>query len=121
MCSGHGDCTGPNNCTCEELYYGELCENQIIIVPDFGCWYPLPGDQEKVCKFGYLLRDIVSRVVGVGEHNKFSPPPQNRGQPTLFIPGVHLKIFDVTAPIGYDLNWTLTGINATCNDEFSDI
>jgi uncharacterized protein (DUF2249 family) len=59
--------------------------------------------------FGYQSDNLTPVTVPVGEANKFSPTPQDRGQTTVFQPGNTQEAFTVKGiPTGQDLVWTLT-------------
>jgi len=45
-------------------------------------------------------------LVNQNGDNKFTPPPHDRGQPTLFLPGEHQNVFTIT--ISKDVKWHLT-------------
>jgi uncharacterized repeat protein (TIGR01451 family) len=59
--------------------------------------------------FGYSNDDTQANTVPVGDENRFSPAPENRGQPTTFEPGNHEKVFTVSGiPAGTSLIWSVT-------------
>jgi len=58
--------------------------------------------------FGYENDNTVNITIAVGTKNGFSPTPQNRGQPTTFLPGRQIKVFSFTFSSGNQV-WTLTG------------
>jgi hypothetical protein len=76
------------------------------------------GDGDYTALFGYYNENAEAVVVPIGPTNKFSPAPQDRGQPTTFQPGrtptwPHAAfgvIFE-----GSDLVWTLNGRTATAS------
>jgi hypothetical protein len=45
--------------------------------------------------FGYVSTYPINMPLPVGFHNYFTPAPQNQGQPTLFEPGFHDKVFSL--------------------------
>lgn len=61
--------------------------------------------------FGYqnLGNTPVTLPAGLGT-NQFIPAPTARKQPSLFLPGVHHKVFFVTFPVGTDLTWLLNSL-----------
>ncbi len=65
-----------------------------------------PGDF--TARFGYLNENGETVGIPVGGDNKFSPDPQDRGQPTDFAPGRVVEAFGVDFD-GSNLVWTLTG------------
>ncbi len=62
--------------------------------------------------FGYENRNPFPVVVPVGPRNKFTPPPFDRGQPTVLLPGRQRFVFSV----GFDrrgvLAWHINGLPA---------
>jgi hypothetical protein len=58
--------------------------------------------------FGYLNENPAPVTITVGTNNKFTPNPQNRGQPTVFQPGRIQNAFSVVFN-GNNLVWTLKG------------
>jgi subtilase family serine protease/flagellar hook assembly protein FlgD len=67
--------------------------------------------------FGFENADKKAMTVGVGSQNKFSPSPQDRGQPTVFAPGrsaFPAGTFAVDFPSG-NLQWTLKGKSVTAS------
>jgi hypothetical protein len=73
--------------------------------------------------FGYEsdCDDIVQRTVQAGEDNYFSPPPADRGQPTLFHPGRQHHVFSVRWSCSHHsrLSWILNG-TAVASSEASN-
>ena len=58
--------------------------------------------------FGYNSENTVDQAFPVSEANAFSPGDQDRGQPTLFLPGVHEDAVTVRGiPASEELTWTL--------------
>jgi hypothetical protein len=51
--------------------------------------------------FGYDNLNATAVSIPVGPNNKFSPAPQDRGQPTTFQPGRHASVFSVTFAHGH--------------------
>ena len=64
--------------------------------------------------FGYSNPNASTVTLNVGADNKFSPPPQDRGQPTKFYPGRYRNIVKVTFD-GNALVWKLTSSTATAS------
>lgn len=58
--------------------------------------------------FGYKNDNTSESSILVGANNRFSPTPQDRGQPTTFLPGRQQRVFAV-AFNGSNLVWTLKG------------
>lgn len=63
--------------------------------------------------WGYLIRDPLStgETEPVGPGNRFSPAPEDRGQPTSFVPGRQYNVF--ATPLSGTLSWILRGRSAT--------
>jgi uncharacterized repeat protein (TIGR01451 family) len=58
--------------------------------------------------FGYESDNLVGETIPIGDGNAFSPPPQDRGQPTLFLPGRFEEAVIVNGiPAPVPLTWTL--------------
>lgn len=72
------------------------------------------GDGQYVAHFGYNNPNSVPVTIPVGTKNRFSPSPQNRGQPTVFQPGRQVDAFTVKFN-GGNLVWTLNGRTATAS------
>ena len=82
------------------------------IAPVFEGWEPNP-DGTVSLYFGYMNRNWKEELdIPIGPGNFFSPGPQDRGQPTHFMPRRHKQIFWVvvpkTFPVDQSLVWTLT-------------
>jgi hypothetical protein len=45
------------------------------------------GPERFTAHFGYRNENAVAVTIRVGAKNKFTPSPQDRGQPTIFQPG----------------------------------
>lgn len=72
------------------------------------------GDGTYTAFFGYKNDNIVSVYIPVGNKNKFTPTPQDRGQTRVFEPGRHYKVFTVNFN-GSNLVWTLNGRTSTAS------
>lgn len=74
------------------------------------------GDGTFTAFFGYDNRNASAVAIPVGPENTFSPEPANRGQPTVFKPGVSTpypkSAFAVVFP-GGKLTWSLNGHTVT--------
>ncbi len=66
------------------------------------------GANSFTARFGYLNENDEAVAIPVGPDNKFSPDPQDRGQPTTFQPGRVVDAFRVDFDGGL-LVWTLAG------------
>ena len=58
--------------------------------------------------FGYDSDNISAVSIAVGGHNKFTPAPQDKGQPTVFQPGVFRNVFSVEFS-GREITWSIKG------------
>jgi hypothetical protein len=72
------------------------------------------GDGTYTAFFGYKNDNNVSVYIPVGNKNKFTPTPQDRGQTRVFEPGRHYKVFTVNFN-GSNLVWTLNGRTSTAS------
>ena len=72
------------------------------------------GDGTYTAFFGYKNDNSVSVYIPVGNKNKFTPTPQDRGQTRVFEPGRHYKVFTVNFN-GSNLVWTLNGRTSTAS------
>ncbi|NOK62478.1 MAG: 3',5'-cyclic AMP phosphodiesterase CpdA [Chloroflexi bacterium AL-W] len=73
------------------------------------------NDGSYTARFGY---DYVGRGrtrIAVGPDNRFTPEPQDRGQPEVFVSGRWRDMFTVDFD-GSDLVWTLNGRTTTASD-----
>jgi cysteine-rich repeat protein len=59
-----------------------------------------------IARFGYRNDAVEDVGVSVGANNKFTPSPQDRGQPTVYLPGRQRYVFAVTFN-GDNLVWKL--------------
>lgn len=64
------------------------------------------GGSSYTAKFGYRNDNTKSVFVPVGANNKFSPTPENRNQPTIFLPGRNYDVFSVNFD-GRNLTWNV--------------
>jgi hypothetical protein len=64
--------------------------------------------------FGYKNDNATAVSIPVGSGNKFSPNPQDRGQPTAFQPGRQVGVFTVDFASGNQV-WTLDGRTSTAS------
>ncbi len=72
------------------------------------------GDGTYTAIFGYNSTYTEDKEIAIGSTNKFTPVPEDRGQPTTFSPGRGYAIFSVTWETG-NIVWTLDGSTATAN------
>jgi Subtilase family len=75
------------------------------VIPIVECVADLGGGSFEA-RFGYNNPNALGVKIPVGNKNKFSPLPINRGQVTTFAPGLHQNVFTVNFN-GNDLRWTL--------------
>jgi CSLREA domain-containing protein len=71
-----------------------------------------------LARFGYNNPNAVSVTIPVGSDNRFTPNPQDRGQPTTFLPGRQRFVFDVPFQSGNQV-WTLNGRTSTASPSSS--
>lgn len=70
------------------------------------------GDGTIQVTFGYTSRHNTPVSLPVGDKNEFSPGDPSRGQPVIFMPGVHTDAFTVIFPSnGSNVVWNLMGTN----------
>ncbi|MBV6418962.1 MAG: hypothetical protein DAHOPDDO_00172 [Ignavibacteriaceae bacterium] len=74
------------------------------------------GDKTFTAFFGYNNSNNESVFISIGGDNFFSPIQlfSDRGQPNIFLPGVHSNVFSVVFN-GDNLPWYLNGTSATAN------
>ena len=63
--------------------------------------------------FGYESREQAIVQVLVGNDNRFVPSPANRGEPTLFLPGLFERAFRVTLDATQITQWVFLGLAVT--------
>ena len=69
------------------------------------------GPSQYTAVYGYKNENALPLIIPIGTRNKFTPSPQDRGQPTVFWPGrtpPDRGVFEVTFD-GGDLVWALKG------------
>ncbi len=84
------------------------------ITPSFEGWYK-NADGTYSLSFGYMNRNYKETPdVPVGPNNRFSPGPEDRGQPTHFLPRRQWGVFAVVLPATFaneqnaTLTWTIS-------------
>ena len=86
------------------------------VTPSFEGWYPNPNGTFSLV-FGYLNRNYEERLdIAVGPNNKMEPGPEDRGQPTHFLPRRQTGVFAVVVPADFgerELVWSLTASDET--------
>lgn len=78
------------------------------------------GDGTFTAFFGYDSTYSTTQTIPISTDNKFTPSPQDRGQPTSFLPGRQVNVFSVTWG-GSNLVWSLDGATATANSSQATI
>jgi hypothetical protein len=78
------------------------------------------GDGTFTAYFGYDNTYSTTQTISISNNNKFTPAPQDRGQPTSFLPGRQVNVFSVTWD-GSNLVWSLDGATTTANASQSTI
>jgi hypothetical protein len=80
------------------------------IAPFMNCYWD-NRDGSFTVSIGYNNKNSTSQTVPIGTTNRFTSGNVNRGQPTVFLPGVHNNVFAMTASpadVKANLNWSLT-------------
>ena len=87
------------------------------ISPVFDGWYGNP-DGSFTLLFGYFNRNGGETPIPVGPDNRVTPAPDDRGQPTNFLPLRQWHAYRVSVPAGWDgeVVWTL-GVPGTGHRE----
>ncbi len=87
------------------------------ISPVFDGWLGNP-DGSFTLFFGYFNRNSSETPIPIGPDNQVRPTPDDRGQPTNFLPLRQWHVFRVTVPAGWDdeVIWTL-GVPGTSHRE----
>jgi hypothetical protein len=86
----------------------------IDLDPELECIFPLEKGGY-VALFGYENGTKVPATVAIGNRNKFSPKPVDRGQPTTFAPGRHVGVFTVEFDGSGAIVWHLDNRTANAN------
>lgn len=97
-------------------------EPSCVVAPIFHCVQQLEAG-DTIGHFGYDLQcigDVGSETevyIDIGDNNSFSPDPVDRGQPKVFLPGVHIDEFEVEfsraeVNAGSDIRWSVKGRSA---------
>jgi hypothetical protein len=79
-----------------------LCQSLPEITPYVTC-----VQSTGVAYFGYVSLEANIVTIGAGDSNNFIEPPQQRGQPTQFSPGVHPFVFTSPFDSQGSLTWQL--------------
>src|SRR5947199_3827623 len=68
------------------------------VSPSFEGWYQNP-DGTYTFSFGYFNRNYKEEPdIPIGPNNRFTPGPEDRGQPTHFMPRRQFRTFGVVVP-----------------------
>jgi hypothetical protein len=82
------------------------------VAPVFEGWEP-NSDGTISMYFGYMNRNWKEELdIPIGPNNSFEPAPQDRGQPTHFLPRRHKQLFAIVVPKDFPVDkalvWTLS-------------
>ncbi|NOK61368.1 MAG: hypothetical protein GFH27_549305n137 [Chloroflexi bacterium AL-W] len=91
---------------------------QQTVRPLLECVQP-QQDGSYTAYFGYRNDNHTATDIPIGKHNRFSPEPQERGQPTAFQPGRTAYYPDAAFQVVFDgspLVWTLNGRTVTASN-----
>ena len=80
------------------------------VTPTLTCEFA-NADGTYTAVFGYTNTAATAQTFVIGGQNTFAPNPADRGQPTVFQPGVHTSVFTVDWSGAGDLAWNLDGGN----------
>ena len=83
------------------------------ILPSVACVYHDTGTGQYNSEWSYNNDAGSNTFYAVGGSNYFSPSPQDRGQPTTFLPGQNNNVLTVTWNGSGGLTWTVDGNSAT--------
>ncbi len=83
------------------------------VTPTFQCVRRNP-DKSYTAYFGYNNNNSSAVFIPTGSNNRFSPSPDFRGQPNIFLSGNHQNVFTVNFN-GDNLTWYLAGQSITIN------
>ncbi len=94
------------------------------ISPAYEGWEKNP-DGSYYLYYGYFSRNAEEVTIPLGPNNTLSPAPEDRGQPTNFLPGRGRNAFRIKVPPGWNekIVWTLTiaGQTQTANGTVQDL
>jgi len=77
------------------------------ITPRFDC-VDYDSDLDiAIAHFGYVSLEADTITIDAGDSNNFIEPPQQRGQPTSFAPGIHKNVFQSQFDSQGSLTWQL--------------
>ncbi len=90
------------------------------LTPQPSCLNFQPDGSFKV-RLGYRNENKFNVPVVVGEGNRFSPVPEDRGQPNNFLVGNVVEAFETSFGANDTLVWTLLGSKATITKDFKPL
>ena len=92
---------------------GAVREFSAPVAPMFEGWYRNPDGTATVLVGFFNPNQRQTVDLPIGELNRFSPSPEDRGQPTHFPPGRAWGVLSIQVPGDFDgdLTWTLTANN----------
>jgi hypothetical protein len=105
----HGQAPGQRSSPVTQLMDPRRDTGQTV-APVFEGWEPNPNGTASLY-FGYMNRNWKEELdIPIGPNNSFDPAPQDRGQPTHFLPRRGKQVFSVVVPKDFKqtLTWTLT-------------
>lgn len=82
------------------------------VQPYVSCYWP-NSDGSITADIGYNNSSATTQTYPIGSLNFVSPAPQDRGQPTVFLPGGHDNVWAPTvsaADLSAGADWTLNGV-----------
>ncbi|MGH9762938.1 MAG: hypothetical protein ACREAC_19110, partial [Blastocatellia bacterium] len=90
-----------------------------MITPIVDCVTFNQAQNELTINWGYISTFGTSQFIDVGTDNFVSPPPENRGQTTLFVPGVTHNAWSATIVLDQtaSLTWTVQGASVTATND----
>ena len=102
----------PNPCTVEPIFHCVQSMDDGIIIGHFGYRGTCPEDDKKVNEI----------YIEIGDDNYFAPEPIDRGQPKIFMRGMHVDEFEVEFSAKElkgvkELGWTV--LNVVTKVDFS--
>ncbi len=98
----------------------DLCPPEGAVSPVLECVEYVEDRGSYIAHFGYSNENDEDIIIPIGDENKFTPTPIDRGQPFVFESGRHIDAFQVEFD-GNELVWTLaspdgSGRTATASD-----
>ncbi|MFO7526380.1 MAG: hypothetical protein R6W68_13095 [Ignavibacteriaceae bacterium] len=97
----------------DTAYFSVVEELPESVLPILEC-VEYNGAYSYTAYFGYNNNNDAAVYIPVGGNNMFSPYPNFRGQPLVFLPGIQTNVFSVEFD-GKGLTWTLIGESVTAD------